>query len=514
MLVILIKKLIIFLALLAAGIIILAIATHQSLPDKPQQYYQQHRTTDPNSLLAQYLLPQTDQHPELTGVYPLGDGRDAFLARLALVENAQHNLDIQYYIWHNDISGRLLLQSVYKAAERGVKVRLLLDDNNTQGMDTVLTALNEHPNIDVRLFNPFMQRDYRFLGYLSDFFRLNRRMHNKSLTADSLMSIVGGRNIGDEYFDVGNGVLFADLDVAVVGKVVEQVETDFDRYWNSESVYPLELIVKARATAFDTIPSVDAETQDYLTQLAQLPFAQALKTGSLEFTWALVQLMSDDPAKGLGKSRINNTVLAHIAPIMHSTKENLIIVSPYFVPTNTGVQFLKKIAQTGAQVSVLTNSLEATDVSIVHSGYAKYRKALLEHNIQLYELKPDATVQMEPSPHLLKGSSGASLHAKTFSVDNRYLFVGSFNMDPRSAMLNTEMGLVIDSPELATMLTTGLHKNHQTYTFKVALNSSGELFWQTKENGTLKTYDTEPHSSIFKRLSLWFLSLLPVEHLL
>ncbi|MDC4235226.1 hypothetical protein M3T52_06440 [Pasteurella multocida] len=253
-----------------------------------------------------------------------------------------------------------------------------MDDNNTKGMDTILASLNAHPNIQIRLFNPFMQRQYRWLGFLSDFFRLNRRMHNKSFTADGVMSILGGRNIGDEYFDVGNGVLFADLDVAATGAVVTHIQTDFDRYWNSPSSYPLEsIIIRDPITPFNPLPALDDETQTYLKQLTELPFAKSLKAGTLAFTWAEAELISDDPKKALGKSLIQDSVLAHISPTMLNAKNNLIIVSPYFVPTHVGVDFLSRISQTGTQVSILTNSLEATDVSIVHSGYAKHRKTLL-----------------------------------------------------------------------------------------------------------------------------------------
>ncbi|HHT7629604.1 phospholipase D family protein [Pasteurella multocida] len=514
MLIVIIKKLFLLLALILFSLVILALISYQRLPtsDRP---ISTHPPLNPNGLLARHILPQVAQHTNLTGLYPLGDGKDAFLARLALSEHAEHTLDLQYYIWHNDVSGHLLLQSLYKAAVRGVKVRLLLDDNNTKGMDTILASLNAHPNIQIRLFNPFMQRQYRWLGFLSDFFRLNRRMHNKSFTADGVMSILGGRNIGDEYFDVGNGVLFADLDVAATGAVVTHIQTDFDRYWNSPSSYPLEsIIIRDPITPFNPLPALDDETQTYLKQLTELPFAKSLKAGTLAFTWAEAELISDDPKKALGKSLIQDSVLAHIAPTMLNAKNNLIIVSPYFVPTHVGVDFLSRISQTGTQVSILTNSLEATDVSIVHSGYAKHRKTLLQKQIQLYELKPHATIQMESSGHLLKGASSASLHAKTFTLDNRYLFVGSFNMDPRSAMLNTEMGLLIDSPELARLLSDGLQQNQANYAFSVKLNEAQALYWETQENGQWIRYENEPHTSWFKRFSVWCLSWLPVEHLL
>lgn len=440
-------------------------------------------------------------------------GRDAFLARLALTESAQNTLDVQYYIWHDDISGRLLLQSLYKAAERGVRVRLLLDDNNTGGMDELLAAVNAHKNIEVRLFNPFMQRGFRPVAYLSDFSRLNRRMHNKSLTADGMVTVVGGRNVGDEYFGAGTGVMFADLDVAAVGKAAQDVEQDFDRYWASDSAYPAEAIISAEPAAFDTAPSADAETQNYLRALAQSEFAQQLQAGKLSMEWSKATLVSDDPAKGLGKALPGNTVLAHIGPVMGAVEKELLIVSPYFVPTQKGADLLGGIAQNGKNVTVLTNALSATDVAPVHAGYAKYRKDLLRAGVRLFELKPDATVTAETHGGLT-GSSGASLHAKTFAVDGKTLFVGSFNMDPRSAELNTELGFLIDSPALASQLSDGLKQHQANHTYTVALTPKGDLQWQTQQNGHATAFDIEPESGLFKRLAVWFCGLLPIEWLL
>lgn len=227
------KKVLIGFLLLIILLVVLALFSYKKLPDNSQRTVSQSLAVNPEGALAGHLLPQVAAHPGESGIYPLREGRDAFLARVALAQTAQYSLDVQYYIWHDDVSGRLLLQSLYQAAERGVRVRLLLDDNNTKGMDGLLAAFNAHPRIEVRLFNPFMQRDNRILGYLSDFFRLNRRMHNKSFTADGVITIVGGRNVGDEYFDAGSGVMFADLDVAAVGKAAQEVGQDFDRYWTA-----------------------------------------------------------------------------------------------------------------------------------------------------------------------------------------------------------------------------------------------------------------------------------------
>ncbi|UOO76064.1 phospholipase D family protein [Neisseria sp. Dent CA1/247] len=467
------KKIFIFLLFIVAVLAITALVTHKKLPDNSRRKPSHYLSPQSESALVRHLLPQAEAHPGLSGIYALRDGRDAFLARLALAETVQHTLDVQYYIWHDDISGRLLIQSLYKAAERGVRVRLLLDDNNTGGMDELLSAVNAHPNIEIRLFNPFMQRGFRPLGYLSDFFRLNRRMHNKSFTADGIVTIIGGRNVGDEYFGAGTGVMFADLDVAAVGAAAKDVEQDFDRYWASESSYPAKLILENHAnTTFDTTPSANAETQDYLK------------------------------------------ALAHISPVMAAAEKELLIVSPYFVPTKKGAELLSNIARSGKNVQVLTNSLSATDVAPVHAGYAKYRKDLLAAGVKLFELKPDATVTTDDHGGLIHGSSGASLHAKTFAVDGKKLFVGSFNMDPRSADLNTEMGFILDSPELATQLSDGLKQHHAVHTYTVTKLSEGGLQWQTEENGKTLVYQQEPKSSVFKRFAVWFCSLLPIEWLL
>lgn len=507
------KKVLIALVILIALVFALAFFSHKNLPDNSQRVASQSLPVNPEGVFARFLQPQAAAHPGESGIYPLREGRDAFLARVALAQTAQYSLDVQYYIWHDDIAGRLLLQSLYQAAERGVRVRLLLDDNNTKGMDGLLAAFNAHPRIEVRLFNPFMQRKHRILGYLSDFSRLNRRMHNKSFTADGVITIVGGRNVGDEYFDVGSGVMFADLDVAAVGQAAQDVGRDFDRYWAAESTYPAENILAASTAGFDATPSADAETQGYLQALAGSEFARQLRSGSLALRWGKTTLVSDDPAKGLGKALPENTVLAHIGPVMGAAERELLIVSPYFVPTQKGTDLLGGIAQSGKNVTVLTNSLAATDVAAVHAGYAKYRPALLQAGVKLHELKPDATVRMENTPGL-GGSSGASLHAKTFTVDGKTLFVGSFNMDPRSAALNTEMGLLIDSPPLAAELANGLAQHQAAHTYAVTLADGGKLQWQTQENGQSASYDAEPQSGMFKRFSVWLCALLPIEWML
>ncbi|WP_051532325.1 phospholipase D family protein [Brackiella oedipodis] len=465
-----------------------------------------------DSVLVKGILPLTEEHPEQSGVYPLADGKDAFIARLALVDAAHDSLDLQYYIWHDDISGHLLFQHIYQAAQRGVRVRLLLDDNNGAGKDDLLMQLNAHKNIEVRLFNPFMQRKLRYLGFLTDFSRLNRRMHNKSLTVDGVTSIIGGRNIGDEYFNAGNGVVFADMDVAVIGAIVPEIAQDFDRYWNSQSSYPIDLIVnKPVDKPFPVQHELDGETQDYVQRLQKSDFAQKIAHQDISFIWADSTFVSDNPAKGLAQSKDTENVLAELVPIMQAAKKHLVIVSPYFVPTDKGCDLLESIAGRGVDVSVLTNSYAANDVGLVHSGYTKYRERLLKAGIKLYELKPEVTVRQKNDT--FRKSGGASLHAKTFEIDDQQLFVGSFNMDPRSAQLNTELGAIFTVPELAQKMTQNLAA-HSESVYKVSLTPAGHLQWSTVEAGQVIRFDTEPHTNLFKRTLLKIYGFLPIEWLL
>jgi putative cardiolipin synthase len=390
----------------------------------------------------------------------------------------------------------------------------LLDDNNTGGMDPVLMALDAHPSIEVRVFNPLMHRQARVLDYLSDFSRTNRRMHNKSFTVDNQATVVGGRNVGNEYFGAGDGVMFADLDVMAFGAVVGAVSNDFDRYWSSASTYPLSSIVtdNAERTDIGTTPASDEATQSYLKALAHSDLVQRLRSGNLLLEWAATRLVSDDPAKGLGQAAPAQTLLGQLNQVMEGAKKELTIVSPYFVPTQKGTEHLAGLARSGVPVTILTNALSATDVAAVHAGYAKYRKDLLRAGVRLYELKPSATV-MATGHGGLTGSSGASLHAKTFEVDGRHLFVGSFNMDPRSAALNTEMGLLIDSPELAQRLPTAVASHGTATSYAVTLDGD-DLRWTTQEGGQRVTFEQEPNASWLRRASVRVLSWLPIEWML
>jgi len=482
--------------------------------------------------LGRVATPLLEGHPGRSGVVALRTGGDAFAARVLLADAAERTLDVQYYIWNVDMSGTLLLDAVRRAAARGVRVRMLLDDNNTGGLDSTLAALAALPNIEVRLFNPFASRGWRVFNFVSDFARLNRRMHNKSFTADNQATIVGGRNVADEYFAAGGELLFFDLDVLAIGPVVSDVSADFDRYWNSASSYPAAWLLPPATPESQVMleQRLQAQREDpaagqYRQALAASTFVADMLARRLTFEWASVQLVSDDPAKVLGEAADTELLWTRLKRIVAKPSSELILSSPYFVPGARGVDNFAAMAAAGVRIILLTNSLEATDVPAVHAGYAKRRVALLRAGIALYELRralvPGATGRMR-RPQGSGGmagsgtpaSSASSLHTKAFTVDGERVFIGSFNFDPRSARLNTEMGLVIDSPALARSMAEVLHRRLAENAYRVRLDDHGNLQWVEMVAGREVVHDEEPGTTFWGRLGVSILSVLPIEWLL
>ena len=470
--------------------------------------------------LERAVLPLTRANAGLSGVVALPDPQDAFAARALLADAAERTLDVQYYIWRNDISGTMLADALFRAAARGVRVRLLLDDNNTAGLDPVLAALAAHPNIEVRLFNPFTHRRWRVIDYLTDFSRVNRRMHNKSFTADGQATIVGGRNVGDEYFGANREVLFVDLDILAIGPAADDVSRDFERYWTSPSARPAAELLRIPGTTSSpgTALAVEAgkhpQTAAYLEALADSRFVTDLLSGELKFEWVAVTMVSDDPSKALDHASQQQLLWPHIRDLLDGARESLLLISPYFVPGKVGVAFFTAMARKGIKLTILTNSLEATDVSAVHAGYAKRRHPLIRAGISLFELKRTSSVPRKKRRRGWKGSSGSSLHAKTFSIDGTRAFVGSFNFDPRSARLNTELGFIIESRALANAITDTVAGAVPGGAYRVTLKRPGGLEWTEQRDGEERVHEREPGASLWRRLVVYVLSLLPIEWLL
>lgn len=470
--------------------------------------------------LERAITPLCTSHPAECGILALDDSLDAFAARYRLTEMAERTLDVQYYIWENDMSGLLLFSVLLAAAKRGVRVRLLLDDNNTPGLDDTLRLLDNHPNIEVRLFNPFSFRILRALGYLTDFARLNRRMHNKSYTADGVVTLVGGRNIGDAYFGAGEQPLFSDLDVMAIGPVVKEVADDFERYWHCRSVSTLQNVLELSEPESPQrieLPESwynDDITRRYLHKLETSQFMTHLDQGSLPLIWAKTRLLSDDPVKGEGRAPRHSLLPQRLFDVMGSPSERIDIISAYFVPTRAGVAQLLRLVRKGVKIAILTNSLAANDVAVVHAGYARWRKKLLRYGVELYELKPTRDRVTVVHDRGLTGNSGSSLHAKTFSIDGRKVFIGSLNFDPRSTLLNTEMGFVIESEVLAALIHKRFMQSQHDVAWQLRLDRWGRINWVDRQQGTEVVLKKEPATGFWKRVLVKLASVLPIEWLL
>jgi putative cardiolipin synthase len=343
-------------------------------------------------------------------------------------------------------------------------------------------------------------------------------MHNKSFTADNQVTIIGGRNVGDEYFGAADGVLFADLDVLAIGPVVREVSDDFDRYWSSDCAYPAELLLRpAKPEASAAISAAaarvqrDAHAARYMDAVQRSTFVHQIEHSALPLDWAATRMISDPPEKVLGHSTHREQLPAKLHSLFGEPAQEVDLVSPYFVPGKQGVEMFSSLARRGVRVRVLTNALEATDVPIVHAGYAKRRRALLQNGVKLWELRRRG--ETRPASALGFGSSGASLHAKTFAVDRSRIFVGSFNFDPRSAELNTEMGFVIESPALARRLSEVFDRTVPVNAYEVRM-AGNRLQWIARRGDTDLVHDAEPGTRWWKRVAVALLSVLPIEPLL
>jgi putative cardiolipin synthase len=463
--------------------------------------------------------------PGESGFRPLPNGVDALVARVVLAEAAERSLDVQYYIWHDDLTGRLFAAALLRAADRGVRVRVLIDDVGTKTNDDTLLSLDAHPNIEIRLFNPVASRSFRGLGMLSDFSRVNRRMHNKAFVADNQRAVVGGRNIGDEYFEASGDVAFGDLDILTVGPVVREVSKAFDSFWNAPMSIPIGALTGRLGTvgSLDTLRTdlaafVEAQRDSPYVSGARATLAQNLAAGTSGFFWGTAHVVVDDPAK---VTRATEDTQGHLLPQLKELglpmRTEVLIVSPDFIPGDAGVAWMRGLVQSGVRVTVLTNSLAASDVSAVHAGYKQYRLALLEAGVRLYEFKPEAIeyARSKDKNRRVGGSSGASLHAKTFVFDRRAVFVGSLNLDPRSVQLNTEIGVVADSAPFAEALAGGaegaLDKVAWRLEREVEPGGKAHLVWvETTAEGTRRLAD-EPEVSAWRQIGVWFMGLLPIE---
>lgn len=495
----------------------LLLAACAELPQRPVLPPQQAVPAGEGTRLDSLIAPAEASHPGESGFYLVRTGPVAFAIRARSAQIAERSLDVQTYIWNDDLTGLYLAYALLGAADRGVKVRLLVDDMDARGKNYGFAALDAHPNIEVRTFNPLPSRSgtLALLGdLLSSGKRLNHRMHNKTWIADNRLAIVGGRNLGDEYFGASEDVNFVDLDFAMVGPVVREASASFDRYWNSRAVYPIA-VLNPQAVTQVMLDNLRTRADQVAEQGRTSSFAELLKRDDaverlLDGDWPLewsgdFRFVSDDPLKALKADvRDKSAVLGVLAPLLRSAQHSGTLVSPYFVPGKRGTGLFVEQARAGRQVRILTNSLAANDVAAVHGGYERYRKDLLKGGVELWELKPLPGVKARAS---MFGSSGASLHTKALAVDGERLFVGSYNLDPRSTSLNCEQGVLVTSAVLGRQFEALFEaQTDGARAWQVTL-VDGRLSWT---DGT-STFGEDPMTTAGQRFQAWLARVLPIE---
>ena len=441
---------------------------------------------------------------------------DALGARLDMIEKAEKSVDLQYFLMKDDAAGLVVTNALIGAADRGVRVRFLLDDVFTSASDRTLLVLSQHPNIEVRLFNPISRRGLYSLNFVGSFSKANRRMHNKSFTVDNAISIVGGRNIADEYFQLKDDAVFSDFDVLAFGEIAKAISSSFDIYWNHELAIPIEQLLNVND------PESLVSERSRLAEEAKATYAavyeealssellQDLITGDQPLFVANAIVIADDPDKLVNPVGTEHMGLAtDVDKILRQAEEELIFISPYYVPGNDGVQYARDLVDKGVRVVVVTNSLASNNHVAVHSGYSGYRKDVIEAGVELYEVRANAGEEVQGSER----PSVLTLHTKLILIDRRYVFVGSLNLDPRSLEINAEMGLLLESEELVGAMATGLEDDIPSTAYRVVLDDKGRLQWRGKTNGEIVVENTEPLAGTWLRFKAWLLKIMPESQL-
>ena len=502
----------------AGALLALAVATgcaayDAKYPRSPSTAFQEYQATT----LGRLFEPAAAEHPGESGVVYMRYGRKALEARLALADLAERSLDLQYYIWDADISGHLLADRVIRAADRGVRVRVLLDDLCIVDRDTAIAQLSAHPNIEIRAFNPFRGRSNRWRDFLTDPSRVNRRSHNKVMIADNAIVIVGGRNIADHYFGVHGESNYRDLDTVAVGPVVRDASAVFDDFWNSAFAVPYAAFVDTPPTRAECRRRNRGDAREDGERAAPVPHRRRGgrphgRDGGRPRRAHLGAGAGPLRPPEKAQDKTSHRIFSALDALVSNAQTEVLIENAYFVPRDHGVELVAALHARGVRVRVLTNSLASNDVVAVHSGYQKYRDDLLENGVEIYELRPDSTMeQLRWSG--LSSKSRAGLHAKAMVVDRRYVVVGSYNLDPRSADINTELALLVDSPAFAEMVAEFFDDGVKPEnSYRVTLER-GRLRWTTSDGGTVRVYTKEPETSWWRRFTAG-LGILPIHSML
>jgi len=476
-----------------------------------------------NTALAKAYGHAIQRHTGESGFRLLSDGPEALMMRIAMVNAAERSIDLQYFDTREDKTGKLVLEAICRAADRGVRVRMLLDDWNLDDFEAGAVILNANPHIEIRVFNPYSTRNQSIFSRIANapsyFDQFTRRMHNKAIIVDNQIAIMGGRNLGDEYFEAGKEINLQDVDIFSVGPVVRSMSQSFDRYWNGNESFPMSALNLPAPVSNDIYKLQDemAEHWDVLLQshvgreLKNMPLPHEVKKGEVPLIWAKAKLAADNPDKV--NQSIEDSVSApgiQIDKLANNARHEFIILTPYFVPMKGGVTWLNGLVKRGVAVRIVTNSLSSTDMVPAQAGYSHYREALVKGGVELYEIK--SSPPKSAKKHMFKPSSQNGLHAKIYMIDRQDLVIGSFNFDPRSLHLNTEQALVIHSPALCAQISRifeGISSPQSSY--RVMLTPKGTLVWVTEEDGKTVYYDFNPHAGFWRIITNDFFAILPID---
>lgn len=501
---------------LVAVSLVATLSACSTIPADTTKAYQAHIPLNAATTLGKHYNEWVAEHRDESGFIPLVDGLAAFGARLRLIEAATQSIDMQYFLIKADDAGNIIAGSLLQAADRGVRIRILLDDVFTSATDEELGLLDQHDNIEVRLFNPVSRRGLYYLNYAADFKRANRRMHSKSFTVDSATTIVGGRNIADEYFQINSDVEFLDFDVFAIGPVVSEVADQFDDFWNAPSAIPLATIYptfsqpELNAAQRDIDDDMRNRERSIYSAAVNSEYMQSVADGSVQGYAAPATLLNDSSDKLSNPvDQQYMTVAAALVEKIQAARKSVVIVTPYFVPRKSGIQFWKSVTDRGVEVTVITNSLASNNHLAVHSAYSAYRKQMLQLGATMYEARASAIEKLADS----NDTEALTLHTKLISIDGRYLFVGSLNLDPRSIAINAEMGLLIDSQEMATKLQQGLDADLERTAYKLSLDDKNNIVWTTSIDGEPVEYYKDPEAGLWKRFMAKLYRILPESQL-
>jgi putative cardiolipin synthase len=484
--------------------------------DQPKPYSTTITKVD-DTALGKITADWTAANQGLSGFYPLSQGMDALGVRLRLAERAEKSIDLQYFLMKDDTAGAVMANALLQAANRGVQIRFLIDDIFTTFPDRYFLLLNQHPNIEIRIFNPLSRRGISMLNLVLNFKQANRRMHNKSFTVDNSISVVGGRNIADEYFELNTGAVFVDLDVLILGPVVKDISESFDEYWNHKLAVPIKHFTKIRKK--DTLENVRKEIADELNTIYETVYEKAVNshllqdliTNRLPLFAASASVLADSPSKLTNTIGEGDVLLAEeLIDILRNAEKEVIFITPYYVPGNNGVQLVRDLVDKDVRVVVITNSLASNNHIPVHSAYARYRKAVLRAGAEIYEARSNAAAELpgnEDGPDML------TLHTKAFFIDRKQLFIGSMNIDPRSIEINAEMGLLIDSESMVENMLKSAKERLPNLTYQVLENDKGKLEWHGRINNHTVIETKEPLSSRWRRFKAWFMKIAPESQL-